>query len=269
VTGDAPLDGYGLDTACAAWAYGAWCEWLLGYPDVAQERYQLTLSAQEASKQSYTRARALYWCSVVNQFCGDWNGVSELAQIAVENAREHGLPMVVSVSRIMNAAADAALNGAGDQRQEMVEALQAYGATGARFQSPYLRTLIAETMLRENDIDSGLDIITEAEHMVQETGENFFLSEILRLKGELLYAKGNEADKAESCFLKSLEVARSQSAKSLELRTIMSMARILRDRGESSQAFKMLHPVYKWFTAVMRLFTTAKVMTNLQLVPCR
>ena len=245
---DERILAYGLDTACAAWAYGAWCEWLLGYPDAAQERYRLALSAQETSKQSYTRARALYWCSVVNQFCGDWTGVSELAQIAVENAREHGLPMVVSVSRIMNGAADATLNGAGDQRQEMVEALQAYGATGARFQSPYLRTLIAEIMLRENDIDGGLDIIADAEHMVQESGENYFLPEILRLKGELLYAKGNDEDKAESCFLKSLEVARSQSAKSLELRTVTSMARTMRDRGETAQAFELLHPVYEWFT---------------------
>jgi predicted ATPase len=45
-----------------------------------------------------------------------------------------------------------------------------------------------------------------------------------------------------------LEIARSQQAKSWELRAAMSMARLWRDQGERQQAHDLLAPVYGWFT---------------------
>ena len=39
-----------------------------------------------------------------------------------------------------------------------------------------------------------------------------------------------------------------QQAKSLELRAVMSMARLWRDQGKVQQAREVLAPVYGWFT---------------------
>ena len=43
-------------------------------------------------------------------------------------------------------------------------------------------------------------------------------------------------------------VARSQQAKSWELRAAMSMARFWRDQGKRDEARNLLAPVYGWFT---------------------
>jgi predicted ATPase len=43
-------------------------------------------------------------------------------------------------------------------------------------------------------------------------------------------------------------VARSQQAKSWELRTAMSVARLWRDQGKRDQARELLASVYGWFT---------------------
>ena len=43
-------------------------------------------------------------------------------------------------------------------------------------------------------------------------------------------------------------MARAQQAKSFELRTAMSMARLLRDQGKRDEARDLLADVYNWFT---------------------
>ena len=57
-----------------------------------------------------------------------------------------------------------------------------------------------------------------------------------------------DAATAEACFDRALAVARTQQAKSWELRAAMSMARLWRDQGKRQQAHDLLGPVYGWFT---------------------
>jgi predicted ATPase len=49
-------------------------------------------------------------------------------------------------------------------------------------------------------------------------------------------------------FERALAIARSQQAKSFELRAAMSMARLWRDQGKRDEALRLLAPVYGWFT---------------------
>jgi hypothetical protein len=53
---------------------------------------------------------------------------------------------------------------------------------------------------------------------------------------------------AEGCFLKAIEIARRQSAKSLELRAVMSLARLWQQQGKRREAHNLLAEIYGWFT---------------------
>jgi predicted ATPase len=57
-----------------------------------------------------------------------------------------------------------------------------------------------------------------------------------------------DASQAEACFHHALSVARSQQAKSLELRTATSLARLWQQQGKCQDAYDLLAPVYGWFT---------------------
>ena len=57
-----------------------------------------------------------------------------------------------------------------------------------------------------------------------------------------------DAAKAEAYFERAIAVARSQQAKSWELRAAMSMARLWRDQAKRVEARELLAPVYGWFT---------------------
>ena len=52
---------------------------------------------------------------------------------------------------------------------------------------------------------------------------------------------------AEECFLRALDIARKQQAKSLELRAATSLAHLWQ-QGEEAEARELLTPVYNWFT---------------------
>ena len=53
---------------------------------------------------------------------------------------------------------------------------------------------------------------------------------------------------AEACFVKALEVARRQDAKSWELRAATDLARLWQQQGKEAAAFKVLSGSYAWFT---------------------
>ena len=77
----------------------------------------------------------------------------------------------------------------------------------------------------------------------------FWDSELQRLKGELhLGNDQSDAAAAEACFIRAIETARAQCAKSLELRAAASLARLWRDQGKRGEARDLLAPVYGWFT---------------------
>jgi predicted ATPase len=53
---------------------------------------------------------------------------------------------------------------------------------------------------------------------------------------------------AENCFRAALEIARAQEAKWRELRTTVSLARLLRDSNRRDEARTLLGDIYGWFT---------------------
>ena len=53
---------------------------------------------------------------------------------------------------------------------------------------------------------------------------------------------------AEACFRQALDIARRQSAKSVELRAVMSLSRLWQQQGKKAEARQLLAEIYGWFT---------------------
>jgi len=99
------------------------------------------------------------------------------------------------------------------------------------------------------DLDGALQLIEEQVEQVERPGweERHHYAEILRLKGWMLSLK-DDLEGAERNYLASLDWARQQQAKSWELRTSTSLARLWQSQGKRKEALKLLKPVYEWFT---------------------
>jgi Double zinc ribbon len=91
--------------------------------------------------------------------------------------------------------------------------------------------------------------------VVDEAGSHFYVAELWRLKGKLTLAQSSVQSlassvqkEAEECFLKAIEIARRQQAKSWELRASTSLARLWQQQGKKTEAHEMLAKIYGWFT---------------------
>jgi predicted ATPase len=111
----------------------------------------------------------------------------------------------------------------------------------------------------------GLNVVAEALAAADKTGERFWEAELYRLKGQLTLQQcqvsgttlhvvdphlltRDPQGEAEACFLKAIEIAQRQQAKSLELRATTSLARLWQQLGKTAEAHQLLSEIYGWFT---------------------
>jgi predicted ATPase len=125
--------------------------------------------------------------------------------------------------------------------------LAIWQATGAEFNRPHVLTWLAEAAGKLGRIDEGLDLLAEALALGEKTGERLYEAETRRLQAEFLLQQGRSA-KAEAGFWQAIEVARQQSAKSLELRATVSLSRLWQSQGRRMDARHLLAEIYGWFT---------------------
>ena len=127
--------------------------------------------------------------------------------------------------------------------------LAAWRATNTAYWRMYFLALLAETHGKAGQREEGLTVLAEALTAVEETGMHLYEPELYRLKGEFLLALAPENHaEPEACFRQALLAARQQSAKSLELRAVMSLSRLYHQQGKKEEAHRMLAEIYGWFT---------------------
>ena len=101
-------------------------------------------------------------------------------------------------------------------------------------------------------IDVGSSKVCTLVGEIREGGETYYEAELHRLKGEvtLMALAGVRArpDQAEACFRQAIDVARSHSARTSELRATASLARLWGEQGRAAEAREMLAGIYGWFT---------------------
>jgi predicted ATPase len=137
---------------------------------------------------------------------------------------------------------------------EMRQGMDALRAIGSEIERPCFLALLAEVYRKEGQIEDGITALVEALAMVDKTGERFYEAELYRLKGKLTLQQSgvqsleSRVREAEGCFLKAIEIAQKQQAKSLELRAAMSLARLWQQQGKRTEAHRLLSEVYSWFT---------------------
>src|SRR5262249_47573951 len=149
---------------------------------------------------------------------------------------------------------------------QMRQGLAAWRATGAELNRPHHLALLAEVYEKVGQPAEGLTVLAEALDIVNKNGERIYEAELYRLKGELTLQQfnvqgskfkveespGSEVrspeSEAEECFLRAVDIARRQSAKSLELRAITSLARLWQQQGKKDEARQRLTEIYSWFT---------------------
>jgi predicted ATPase len=233
--------------------------------------------------------------------------MQQQAEMLLALATAQGFPAFVAVGTILRGVA---LAEQGHRETGITQAhrgLAALRAARAELPRPFFLILLAETCGRIGEIEEGLKLLDEVLAIVGKTGAHVHEAELYRLKGELLlswevkspkpvlrFVEGaklksqnsenpnplsqlpTSASEAEECFLKAIDLARKQKARSFELRATISLVQLRQQqaigqkegstehrttpreaRARSSEqrvytklaeAHRMLSEVYNWFT---------------------
>ena len=106
-------------------------------------------------------------------------------------------------------------------------------------------TFLAQTQQKAGNIDEALESIEQSLRVNPEM--RLAQPEAFRIRGELRHAKG-QAGPAEADIRESIALAQSMGAKAFELRSAISLTRLLAAQGRRDEARWMLAEIYNWFT---------------------
>ena len=237
-------DDHGI--ACMTWQ--AFDLFFLGFPDQALTSMQEALDLTAQNTILYLRTTVLCRAAFLHIQRGELQAAFELTEQSNAMTSESSYPYFRASGLIMQGWVRAQ-RGQTDSIQEIRKGLAVHYKSGANMDRPFYLALLAEAQLVSGQVQDGLETIENAIELVREGRPFFYEAELYRLRGLIkltLDSKGNQAE-AEQDYEQALEVARRQSALSLELRAAASLARLWQAQGKSAEALALLQPVYDRF----------------------
>ena len=171
----------------------------------------------------------------------------ECADASAAIGAERGFPQFTAHAMMMRGRARAALGRADDGIAEIEQGFADWQALGGKLGTTQANMGLAGACVKAGRIAAGLDWIKIAAEHVDTFNERYLEAEMHRVHGELLLAKAATGD-AEACLRRSIEIARRQKAKSLELRTTIVLAQLWQRQGLRQAAHDLLAPIFDWFT---------------------
>jgi predicted ATPase len=190
----------------------------------------------------------LFFTAVLHDLRREPQAAREKIESLLTICQDRGFALYTDWGTILHGRTLVELNETEEGITQIQQGLSAWQDMGARLLLPNYLFYLAEAQGKAGRVEEGLRSLDEAFGIEEETGERAFEAELYQLKGELLLAQGDGAADAEAYFQRALQVARSQSARSWELRAALSLARLWKKQGKTIQAGELLDGVYGWFT---------------------
>jgi class 3 adenylate cyclase/predicted ATPase len=239
---------YMVEPRAASLLLLSWDLWFLGYPDQSLARVSEALALAQELGQQYTVAFAHYMTSVVHLLRGDAARALESAEKSFEVSQEQRFSLYAILSRISRARAVGELGRLGEARAEITLGIDEARRNGVGFMLSMRDSWLADIHTKAGDNETALTIVERALANIGDVTGRAWEAELHRQRAQILLALDpSKVREAESHLKKSIEVARGQSAKSLELRAATSLAELWRTQGRPDEARALLEPICSWF----------------------
>jgi predicted ATPase len=240
---------FGQDARAHALYYRSLALWFLGYPEAARADADHAVNDAREIGQAGTLMNALALTSFTYILCGNYAFVGAQTDELITLADEKNAVYWKAFGTWLQGWLCAVSGEAAEAVHMLTLGTSAFRSTGATLFAPTQLSGLATACAKLGQFDDARRSIAEAMSAMDISKETWFEAEVNRVAGEIaLKSPEPDASKAEAYFERALTVAKAQQAKSWELRTAMSMARLWRDQGKPDQARELLAPVYDWFT---------------------
>ena len=142
-----------------------------------------------------------------------------------------------------------------------------YRGAGYQLGITALYVLLCQALLHGHECEAALDLIEQGLATTNRNSERIFEAELYRLKARVLLVRGAPdaaRTEAQSLLEQALTTARSQQAKTLELRAARDLAALWIDQGRREEALDLLAPIFASYSKCLdtRDLTEAKALLD-------
>jgi tetratricopeptide (TPR) repeat protein len=222
---------------------------MLGYSEQAVETARQSLREAIDLDNPITTAYVLALLVFVYLQTADWLSAEDLIDRLMSHSNKHSLGTYYRVAVGWQGSL-AILRGDPSGGIELLRnALADLRSDGYELYRGVFTGILAEGFAKTGRTQLARAAICEAITWAEAHGRSDDLPELRRIEGDVLISMSPpNASAAEACFANSLELARQQSALSLELRTAVHLARLWTEKGRVQEALSLLAPIYTRFS---------------------
>jgi predicted ATPase/class 3 adenylate cyclase len=240
----------GQDAGAAGLALMSWALWVLGHVDMAAARIDAALQRANAVGHPHTQAYASYYASILHALRGEPLIAQRHAERCLTLSEEHGFRHWHGLSRAIRGICITMLDPSAIALEEVRGVLDQYRSAGYQLGITALYVLLSPILMLRGEADAALETVDQGLSAATQNSERIFEAELHRLKARALMicdSSGSKTD-AQSLLDRALATARSQHARSLELRAAKDLAALWISQGRRDEARALLAPIHAWFT---------------------
>jgi DNA-binding winged helix-turn-helix (wHTH) protein len=218
----------------------------LGLPDTAMAFAERGAALATSLNHPYSRLITTLDFMLIGSMRREIDVVRAAAEEAYEISSRLGVPNYLAVANVFLGWASATDGNVDAGIRQLEAGLAGCREVGAERNLGSYLLLLAEACLHGGRPMQGLAALAEAQEVVERTGELRWSPEILRMRGELLLASGEEPAAAAELFDQARLLAAAQGARAFELRAATSLACTMTRHAREARA--LLEPVYAGFS---------------------
>jgi class 3 adenylate cyclase/tetratricopeptide (TPR) repeat protein len=193
---------------------------------------------------------SLCYLAGVHHFRREATEALQCATESLELSRQLGFATWRGASQMVRGTALMQLGSIDEGFAEMEAGVHAHSGMDAISYRTFSVSVLVRGLLTTGRLDEALEAVQEGLATSDQRDERFYLGELLRLKGETFAMKRRESE-AERWLRDAIAVARRQEAKLFELRSAVSLCRLLRGDRRAVAVRELLEPVLGWFSTAV------------------
>jgi predicted ATPase len=231
---------FGQDPGASAEILDALALWVLGRVDESSRVADRALADAESTDHASTIGHALAYAAFLELFRRNPEAVATYSQALTDIVSRHDFPAYWAGIAVF-------LQGWAKSRPaEMRRGLAIYREQGRIWLLP--EAVLAEAEASAGETDAGLRRLDLALAALERTEERLYEAEMHRIGGDILLQR-DPADTAaaERSLHAAIAIARSQKARSFELRAALSLAKLYRAANRGADAHAVLAPAVEGF----------------------
>jgi predicted ATPase len=225
--------------------------WLRGFPDRARREAQASIDDVRGPDHELTMCRVLYLgMGRIAPMTGEFSAAENAAATIIELATRVNARFWMTAGQFLRGKLLVQRHAYAEGLTVLRDAFEICRQTGWRLSYPEFTGSLALALAGLGRANEACDAVARAIESAggRADGQQWYVPELLRIKGEILLQHGSERSLAASCFNQAGMLARGQGALSWELRIGLSLCRLRVTQGCGDEGRRELAALFDRFT---------------------